>query len=318
MCGIWSQEEILPASELSLPELDRILEDRLFSRLEHVNLNGGEPNLREDLVDIAALCVRKFPRLKALTLNSNGLPPRRMIQNAERLALLGHQNRIAFSVSISLHRVGPGYDEIAGVKNAHAKVAEALKGLSELRARVPFALSVNCVITEANAHELAEILGWSRRCGIPVNFTLGEIRERFFNLDNARNIEIGDAGRPAVARFLRSLSLQKRTFRQHALRYRELADMIESGKKRSLACHYAMAGAILGSDGQLYFCKNSRAIGNCHDRAAHDIYYDPDNLCYRAKSLFEEKCPNCPPNTYNFIEMEKDLLKLVGFFVWGN
>jgi MoaA/NifB/PqqE/SkfB family radical SAM enzyme len=318
MCGIWSQEEISPASELSLQELDRILDDKLFSRLEHINLNGGEPNLREDLVDIAALCVRKFPGLKALTLNSNGLPPRRTIQNAERLALLCHRNRMAFSASISLHRVGPGYDEIAGMKNAHAHVAEALLGLSELRARIPFALSVNCVITGANAYELSEILGWSRQSGIPVNFALGEVRERFFNLDNARNIEIGKADRPAVVRFLRLLSLQKRTFRQHALRYKKLADMIECGKARSLACHYALAGAILGSDGQLYYCPKSRALGNGRERKAHDIYFDPANLRYRAESLFKEKCPHCPPYTFNLIEVEKDLLKLIGFFIWGN
>src|SRR4030043_2255348 len=74
MCGIWTQQDRYQAGELSAEEFGRLLSDPLFSGLKYVNINGGEPNLRPDLVDIAALFVEKFPRLEAVSLHSNGLP----------------------------------------------------------------------------------------------------------------------------------------------------------------------------------------------------------------------------------------------------
>jgi len=116
---------------------------------------------------------------------------------------------------------------------------------------------------------------------------------------------------------LRNIAKSKTTFLQHALRYAHLADMIELNKKRTLACHYAMGGLILGSDGLLYYCKDSRAIGNCKEKSAYEIYFDEDNLKYREKGLIKSKCYSCPPNTFMKIEVEKDLFKIMKFLFFN-
>ena len=115
--------------------------------------------------------------------------------------------------------------------------------------------------------------------------------------------------------FFKRLSKSKKAFMHHTLRYKQLADMLESNKIRSLACHYAMGGIILGSDSRLYYCKNSKAIGNCLDKSATAIYFDEENLRYRKNLLIKKRCLSCPPNTFNKIEAEKDLLKLIKFFL---
>ena len=53
-----------------------------------------------------------------------------------------------------------------------------------------FYLGVNCVITQLNVNELEKILNWSKKNEIAVNFTLGEIRERFRNVDVEDTIKI--------------------------------------------------------------------------------------------------------------------------------
>jgi len=315
ICGIWTQAAKYKESELSLEQFRSLLSDPLFSELEFININGGEPNLREDLVQLTEMLINLFPRLKTVTLNSNGLPAKKMVDNVQKMSVLCQKKDIRFSVAISLHALGKEYDEIAGIPHAYFLVKEGLDSLKELRLKKGFYLSTNCVITDLTVHSLDKMLDWSDEEQIHVNFTLGEVRERFYNLGMARAVQIQNQDRADLVRFLRRLSQQKGKFFQHALRYAHLADMIEFKKKRTLACHYALAGVILGSDGLLYYCKNSKAIGDGKEKQPLKIYFDPLNLAYRRESLFWKKCDECPPNTYNIIEVEKDLLKIAKFWL---
>jgi len=318
ICGIWRQSQEKPrAAELSPGELEQILSDRLFSRLEYININGGEPNLREDLPELAELFINKFKRLKTITVNSNGLPFERAVSNAERISRLCRDNDVRFSISVSLHKIGDGYDDIAGVENAYPRVMRTLRALRDLRDRNGFYLGVNCVMTGLNVFDLPEMRAWSERENIPANFTLGEVRERFDNLDMKEDIEVRGKAKTFLIRFLRDLGKEKSPPNQHALRYRELAEMIEFNRERTLSCHYAMGGVILGAEGSLYYCKKSRAIGNCREKSPYSIYYDEKNLKYRREVLLDTECRKCPPNTFNRIELEKDLFKYLKFLVAG-
>ncbi|NWG00231.1 MAG: radical SAM protein [Thermoanaerobaculaceae bacterium] len=313
MCGIWELDGEARGPEWSVEELDGYLDDPLFSRLEFVNLNGGEPNLRSDLPAIAELLLRKLRKLRRLTLNTNGVPPQRCLDHCERILAMCRAKGVLFSVSVSLHRLGPAYDEIVGVPNAFARVWQTLQGLRALRASGGLFLSTNCVLTPLSLDGAREMLEWGEREDIPVNFTVGEVRERFNNLARADSICFADpTERKKLLALLRDLRQRRGRLAHHALRYRELAAMVGEGRQRTLACHYALAGLILGSDGSLYYCKKSRAIGNVREQPAADIYWNADNLAYRRRQLLARECPSCLPNTLNAIELQKDLGKLVG------
>ena len=317
MCGIWKKNTSRkPVDELSIPEFDAIVSDPLFRKLEYVNINGGEPNLRDDLLELVELFIRKFKHLRTITINSNGLPSERTVSNTEQISRLAREKGIRFSISVSLHKVGPGYDEIAGINNAYASVSQTLRALKDLRARNRFYLGVNCVITNLNVFDLGRLLEWSDREKVPVNFTFGEVRERFNNMEMKDNIEVQGEGRDILIRFFRELGGKKSLFNQHAMRYWELAEMLEFNKKRTLSCYYAMGGLILGSEGSLYYCKKSKAIGNCRERSAYEVYYDKKNLKYRKDYLLDTACRRCPPNTFNRFELEKDLFNYAKFVLF--
>lgn len=312
ICGIWKQNSKYK-KELSLEEFDTILSDPLFTKLEFININGGEPNLRQDLGELVNMFVDKFSNLKTITLNTNGIPPERTIENVNKIYELCQKNKIKFSVSISLHKIGKGYDDISGVEDSYFKVKKAFDGLKKINGN-KFYMSANCVITSLNLYDLEKILEWGKIEKIPVNFTLGEIRERFHNFELKDYIVINsEKDKDYLIKFLRTLAKDKRTFFQHSLRYKQLADMIEFNKKRNLACHYAIGGVILGSEGSLYYCKNSKVLGNCIERSPYEIYFDKNNLKYRYEELIKKKCYICPPNTFNKIEVEKDLFKFIKF-----
>ena len=314
-CGIWKQHQDDTPAEVSLAEIASILSDPLFSRLEYVNINGGEPTLRQDLAAIVALILERLPRLKALSLNSNGILGDRLGAQVHDIALLCKNRGVPFSVSISLHAPGPLLDEICGLPGAWDRVQGTLGVLRQLQESAPFFLSANCVLSALNVHAAEAMAAWSRREGIPVNFVLAEVRERFGNEGMADDFSLNPEQKPAVIRFLRRLSREEPFLRHHRMRYLVLADMLEFGRPRRLACHYRMGGAILGSRGELFYCKFSREIGNCRQRPASQVYFDPAQLCYRKSELLAGVCPHCPPNTLNRIELEKDIFRYLLFLL---
>ena len=314
-CGIWKQHQDDTPAEVSLAEIASILSDPLFSRLEYVNINGGEPTLRQDLAAIAALILERLPRLKALSLNSNGILGDRLGAQVRDIALLCKNRGISFSVSISLHAPGPLLDEICGLPGTWDRVHDTLHALQQLRKSMPFFLSTNCVLSALNAHVAEAMADWSRREGIPVNFVLAEVRERFGNEGMADDFSLNREQKPAVSRFFRHLSREEPFLYHHRMRYRVLADMLEFDRPRRLACHYRMGGAILGSRGELFYCKFSREIGNCRNRSPLQIYYDPEQLRYRKEELLGDTCAHCLPNTLNRIELEKDIFRYLAFLL---
>jgi MoaA/NifB/PqqE/SkfB family radical SAM enzyme len=316
MCGIWREHQFSEAQpELSMEELERIFGDRLFAEIEYININGGEPTLRRDLVDIVQLVVGKFPRLRHLSLNSNGLLCDRLMSSVERIVDICHKRGIYFSLVISFHGTGGLLDSILGIPGAFERVSRTLKEVASLGGDDHSFLSLNCVITNSNAASLYELLEWAKQQRMHINFVLGEVRERFFNLDLAAQTAVSGEAREEAIGFLRHLAQDRSFTNIVAFRYHHLVKMLEQGAKRKMACHYAMGGVILGSYGDLYYCKQSQSIGNCRERSAHAIYYGRDNLEYRKLGLIRDTCDHCLPNTFNRLEFQKDLLRLLRFLV---
>jgi MoaA/NifB/PqqE/SkfB family radical SAM enzyme len=233
----------------------------------------------------------------------------------ERIARAGASAGIPFSLALSLHGVGGISDRVFGIPGAFEKQVAALDALQALALDGQLRLTLHCVISQANAGHLDELLDWSRARGLPIQFALGEVRERFLNQDVADQIVLSDRSRERVVQFLRALSREKRLSNPSAFRYHHLADMLESDARRTLSCHYAMGGVILGSRGELYYCPHSQALGSGRDRPAGDVYYDAQNLDYRRSVLFRKRCPHCLPYTFNLWELEKDVARYIRFLI---
>lgn len=312
ICGIWKTNS--QKHEMTLSELERVLSDPLFEKLEFININGGEPNLRKDLPQIAELLVKKFKKLNTLTLNSNGLPTDRTLENVKKISLICKNRNVRFSVSISLHDLGKRFDYISGIKGSFVKVIKTIRKLKEIQEQNKFFLSVNCVITGYNVSNIHKLKQWCEKEGIHLNFTLGEVRERFNN-ESMKNILVKGDEKKFLINFLYETAKDKNLFNHHTYRYHCLADMMKFDTHRNISCHYLMFGTILGSDGTLYYCKDSKALGNVHKESAHRIYFKKENLDYRRDFLIKKKCKKCPPNTFNRFEFEKDILNYLFYFL---
>jgi MoaA/NifB/PqqE/SkfB family radical SAM enzyme len=312
ICGIWKEH---PAHELTLSEIETILTDPLFKNIEFVNINGGEPNLRNDIFDIVTIIIKICKKIRTITINTNGTPYDKAIKNTEGIAYICNKKNISFSVSVSLHDTDTNLYRITGIKDSYPIIMETLHALQELQKKTRFYLSINCVINALNANNIQKMRKWSTQNNIPVNFTLGEVRDRFNNINMHDIVKVSETDRQNVITFFKHLASFRSLTNHHAYRYNLLADMLEHNANRTISCHYAMCGVILGSDGNIYYCKSSKSLGNALDKSAFSIYYDKTNLEYRKSELINNKCKICPPNTFNKIEFEKDLFWYLHFLM---
>ncbi len=248
-------------------------------------------------------------------MSSNGLLADGLTAKIERLGQICAQNNIRFSLGMSVHGMADVADRVFGIAGAFDRQVKALTALHELALDGEFRLSLHCVISPANVSSLQDLLRWSQERNLPISFALGEVRDRFLNQGKADQVRIADGQIGLAIRFFRELSRDKGLFNPSAFRYHHLVNMLQFGQKRTISCHYAMGGVILGPQGELYYCPHSQALGNCRDQPAYEIYYDGRNLDYRRSVLVQDECLHCPPYTFNRLEFERDILKYFKFLI---
>jgi Fe-coproporphyrin III synthase len=302
MCGIWKtgQEKI---EDLPLAEWDRIFGDRLFSTIEFAGISGGEPFLRSDLSDLLIVLHKHSPRLKRLSVTSNGTVPHLMEKVLERLVPYCRKNGLLLDISVSMHGLGEVFERITGVPRAAEKAMETFSILNPLWAGGDLTRSINAVLLRQNLDQARDLAAWAQKQQIPISFVVGEQRSRFRNEEMAEAF-VPEAERAKLLAFLKEMSRDLSLRKLHAMRYRNLVRMMEKEAPRSMPCYYALGGFVLGHDGELYYCSHSRSVGNCRDRSAWNIYYDPANLVYRRQDLLGHECAGCPPYTLTRWEIE--------------
>lgn len=81
MCNIWK----IPASVPNLPVAQwiELLSSELFADIKELDITGGEPFIREDLIDLSyGICELKhknLPALKSIAITTNGLLTKRVV-----------------------------------------------------------------------------------------------------------------------------------------------------------------------------------------------------------------------------------------------
>jgi len=160
-CGIWCSEPSLldPGVELAPEESERMFASIGRGSVYFLNISGGEPTLREDLVDIVESGARLLGPAH-VHLPTNGLDPDRVLDAVTRiLAVLEHRDAV-LSVKPSIDGIGAVHDRIRGVEGNHEKVMETLRRLLELRERHPGRLEVGCgtVLSKLNLDEAGRVV----------------------------------------------------------------------------------------------------------------------------------------------------------------
>ena len=137
MCNIW-QNPTIPAQEISLSTLDK-----LPVGFDNVNITGGEPTLRNDLL---GMCEVLHPKAKKLEISTNGLRTDKLDAVVRRFPDI--------KIRISLEGFQQTNDRIRGEPTGFKTKTRAMARLKE---RGGFDLGFATVIQDDNVEEILDL-----------------------------------------------------------------------------------------------------------------------------------------------------------------
>jgi MoaA/NifB/PqqE/SkfB family radical SAM enzyme len=291
MCSNWERGD--RKSDMTLAEIDRALDDPLWSKVEIANLSGGEPTTRNDMVDIVRVMLDRLPRLRKFGINTTGLTPHRAIPMLTKVAELCHERGVIFSTRVSIDGVGEMHNQVRKVKSGFDKALKTIRAMQELQQRVPFNFGISTTIFSMNLEDAENILAWARRERLDIVFNMVRFTEAM----------LGNAGKEGELRPIGKEEEKMRAFFMERVRmdplfdgqnyiYLHYADMIANGYHRLAPCPFQSQGVMLNPNGDLFFCENSDVVGNVRDESAADIYFRSASQAHR-DSIRDDKCPTC-------------------------
>src|SRR5712691_7273947 len=110
MCSNWQRGD--RKADISLADIERVFSSPLWRKLEMVNISGGEPTTRNDLVAITRVILDRLPRLRKYGINTTGLTPHRAIPMLTEIAELCHERGVIFSARVSIDGVGEVHNDV--------------------------------------------------------------------------------------------------------------------------------------------------------------------------------------------------------------
>jgi len=176
MCNIWQIKDF--------PEMPADAYLKLPSSLRDVNISGGEPFLRHDLVQIVKNVRTACPKAK-INISTNGF----LVDTIKRVLPEIKKIEPNIAVSVSVDGVGPMHEKVRRVPNAWAKVVETIwfcRAMLKIK-HVKLAFTLN----SENFSHLSLAHEWSKRLGAEFTMAIAHSSDIYFGKKNVIDVDPG-------------------------------------------------------------------------------------------------------------------------------
>jgi MoaA/NifB/PqqE/SkfB family radical SAM enzyme len=256
--------ETLP--ELTLEEIDRA--SASLGNLLWLAFSGGEPFLRDDIVEIAGMFYRNN-RPSFILLPTNGLLPELIAERTE--AVLRSCPRSTVTVKLSLDGPEEVHDRLRGVPGAYRKVLETCRLLQGLLGKFPnFELGFNSVFCAETQERLPEVIAAVRTLDPRLTHTVSLVRGSVRN-PSLRDVDLERYDAIAAQLAVDLAAARTGTYRFAGARFKAAQDIVQrrmiqrtaAERRAQVACTAGRLTVVLTETGDLYPCESfDRKLGN--------------------------------------------------------
>jgi len=303
-CGIWEKKS---KNELKLEEIEEFAKKSSF--FSWFNLTGGEPFLREDIVDIVNIFLENSKDFYLLNLTTNGLATDLIHGKIEEILSLNIPKMVTV---VSLDGPKKINDNIRGVPGSYDEAIQTYQLLREIsKDHKNFQTFLGYTITSLN-------LGKIKNTVSSVKELIPEIKPKdfHFNLFHASKHYYRNVGNNPLLdykeRMIRDLETIERmkgnSFNPIQFleeRYIKLAKKFVENDKTPLSCKVIQTSCFIDPQGNVFPCTiYDKKLGNIRD-FRYDLkeLLKLDSVERVKKEIRELKCPNCwtPCEAYQMI-----------------
>jgi len=288
MCDVWVDQV---SNEMTVNDYTAVLSDSVFNKVQHVGLSGGEPTLRNDLIDIVTSVVDSLPSLRSLSITSHGFQVERHKRYLPVISKLCSTKGIGFTLNISIDGIGVLHDEVRRVPRGFLKAKETIDyAKQDLKLNV----QIQSTISSLNVFGVGHIRYFAEKNGLDVIFRVATEIERLENKSSVNNVMMNFNQKSYLADFLKddrtkysAKSISRRLY------YKRMSDWLIFGGERNMPCYFQKQGLLISSKGDAYMCSVVEdKLGNILSESPHDTLSKNSVLQMKAETK-TKTCPNC-------------------------
>ncbi|MEZ5003800.1 MAG: hypothetical protein R2730_12280 [Chitinophagales bacterium] len=290
MCNIWQMDY---SNEFTLEEFDRFTQDRIFSKVEYLGINGGEPTLIKELPQFAGIILKNLPKLKALNIITHGFNKKQLFPALENIYTQCKAANVKFHAAISLDGVGKIHDTVRGLKVSKLTQSSILEIVNH-PGKYCDTFDVGCTVVKQNVDYLTELKIFAEENNIPIKFRMGIENKRIESqLLTDQFSLLYDESIQSSREFFHRLYVESSNWLERFKYFSIYYFLVVKEKRRLLGCHWKDNGMTMDSRGDLYYCAvESEKIGSLRESSGEKIFFSDENINYR-KTIIEEHCNNC-------------------------
>jgi len=292
MCNNWKHGD--RKADMTLDQLEPAMRHPFWGHIENLNISGGEPTTRNDLPEMVEVFQRHLPRMRKIGINTTGLTPHRAIPMLTRIVDFCGEKDLLLSVRVSLDGIGDVHDQVRHVQRGFDKACQTIEAMQALAERHPhFQFGLASTIFAANLEDAQNILAWARSRKLDIVFNMLRFTDAMLNnKDLEERVGFHEREEAFMRNFFLNRVQEESLLSGQAFMYLHYADMIANGYHRTMPCPFRTQGLLLNPYGDLYYCENSKAIGNVLTTPAETLYFDAENLAHRDE-VKRNVCPTC-------------------------
>jgi MoaA/NifB/PqqE/SkfB family radical SAM enzyme len=295
-CNIWKfyRDGKRDSRELTLDEIRRLFRNSPTT-ICWLCLVGGEPFLRNDLVEIVQAALEDLPSLSVISLDSNGLLMERTLEFLERIK---HQKKTIFYLNFSLDGPEELHDQIRGIPGAFKKTWNTyLAARDLLRNNGNFRVGLEATVSTLNMEAIPDFIRelTSRKHHLMVTFAHSGY---LYGSDgNNQFVPIGQENR--IAEITRVMKKRLSFLQPHNLIFdvylNKVAGYYREPSRRILPCEALKSSLAINPQGLVTPCFLwDQPLGTL-DEVNYEVMriWNGDKAEETRKKIESNECPNC-------------------------
>lgn len=278
MCNTWQ----FPSREDE--EISPEIIDKIEGRFKRLNITGGEPMLRQDILEIVKVLDKKTDRLE---ISTNGYFTERIVQVAEKFPNI--------TIRVSLEGLPEKNDRLRGIKNGFDHGLRTILRLQKMGLKD---IGFGIVISDQNISDLLDL--YQLCVGLDLEFGSATMHNSFYfhKFDNTQSN--AEPTLLEMRRFIVALLQSKRDNSRRRIKdwFRAYINLgilqYMQGKDRSIPCGAGTDGFFLDPWGDILVCNGSDEpwiMGNLKKAAFKDIW--SSDQAERMRELARHCNKNC-------------------------
>jgi MoaA/NifB/PqqE/SkfB family radical SAM enzyme len=287
MCNIWRSRDIV---DLSVEAWLYLLSSPYFSDLRELDITGGEPFLRKDLLElvdgVSHLKGGNLKKIKSVAITTNGFLTSQIQECTEKAIEKLAPSGMNLVIVFAMDGIGEVHDKIRNFKDGWTRVNHTIQNLKRIRIkRQNLILGLKTTVLPQNVDQLESISSYADKNQLFTIISPCIITEnRYRNIDRKGDLVFSENEKEKMARFYQSGHFQWDFHRDR------LVSFLKTGMIQK-PCSAGFNYLFIRSNGEVFPCPLIKVgLGNIKETGIEDLLFS------RTASRFRKqvgKYPEC-------------------------